>query len=131
LENKYVITRKGIEEKSEKNASDVIREISTREELEEIIERMPFTQTIQAPNSKIRKEFYQTAMDKYEDLEWVKVIKSVHLRVEEKRYDEFELKYLEKAKEFLYGEIAVAFQIPFESVEAFLNETIEKQLQAF
>lgn len=67
-----------------------VREISTREELEELIERMPYIQTIQAPNSKARKELYQLAMDEYDDVNQVKVIKSVYLRMEDHRYDEFE-----------------------------------------
>lgn len=129
--NRYVITSKGVAAERDAAAADIIREISSREDLEELIERMPYIRTIQAPNSRIRKEFYQAAMKQYDDLEWVKVIKSVHLRVEENHYEEFELEYLEKAKRFLYGEIAAAFRIPFEDVEEFLNETIERQLKEF
>lgn len=128
----YVITREhGIAAKDEADAAEIIREISSREELEELIERMPYIPTIQAPNKRIRKEFYQTAMDKYEDLEWVRIIKSIYLRMQEKHYEEFEPEYLKKAKEYLYGEISIVFQISMEEVENFLNETIEKQLNEF
>lgn len=58
-----------------------IREVSTKEELLELIERMPYIQTIQAPNGKVRKELYELSMKKYDDVEWVKVIKSVYLRM--------------------------------------------------
>lgn len=131
MKQDYVITDTGIALKETAEESRIIRQISTREELEEIIDRIPYTQTIQAPNSKVRREFYQTAMEKYEDLEWVKIIKSVYLRMEEKHYEEFESEYLEKAKAYLYGEISIQFQIPFEDVEKFLNDTIEKQLNEF
>lgn len=127
-----MITRKcGIVPVSEAEEADVIRQISSKEALEELIERMPYIQTIQAPNSKIRKEFYQTAMEEYEDLQWVRIIKSVYLRVEEKHYEAFEPDYAKKAKDYLYREIALVFEIPFEDVEQFLNETIEKQLKEF
>jgi CarD family transcriptional regulator len=53
-------------------------------------------------------------MNEYDDVEWAKVIKSVYLRMTEKRYDEFEPDYMEKAKNFLYGEIAFRFRLPFE-----------------
>ena len=130
MEDIHVITSKGIMKKQEA-IDGFIREISTREELEELMERMPYIQTIQAPNSKTRKELYQLAMSEYDDVEWVKVIKSVYLRMEDKRYDEFEPGYIEKAKSFLYGEIAIRYHLPFEKVEDFVNSNIEKHLNEF
>ena len=65
MEDVYVITSKGIMRKQEV-IDGFIREISTREELEELMERMPYIQTIQAPNSKTRKELYQLAMSEYD-----------------------------------------------------------------
>lgn len=131
-ENGYVITgNKGIVLSSQVEEWEVIRKISSKEELEELIERMPYIQTIQAPNNKVRKEFYKAAMDKYDDLEWVRVIKTVHLRMEEGHYEPFEPDYLEKARGFLYSEISIEFELPFEEVEGFLNETIKKQLDEF
>jgi len=99
LENLYVITKAGVIEKKS-SLDNYIREISCREELEELIERMPYIRTIQAVTSKGRKELYQMAMDEYDDVEWVKVIKSVYLRVQENHYEEYELEYAKQAKEF-------------------------------
>lgn len=131
MEEIYVVTETGIEKKKDTYQDGIIREISTKEELEELIERMPYTQTIQAPNGKTRRELYQLAMSEFDDLEWVRIIKSVYLRMEEKRYEDFEPEYLEKARKFLYGEIAVRFQISIEEVENFLTKKIEKQLMEF
>ena len=126
----YVITANGIVEKSD--AMDgIIREVSTKEEISELMERMPYIQTIQAPNGKVRRELYELSMKKYDDVEWVKVIKSVYLRMEDRRYEDFEPGYMEKAKQFLYGEIAVRFEIPYEEVEQFVNDTIKKHLEEF
>lgn len=96
-----------------------------------MMERMPYIQTIQAPNGKVRRELYELSMKKFDDVEWVKVIKSVYLRMEDRRYEDFEPGYMEKAKQFLYGEIAVCFEIPFEEVEQFVNDTIKKHLEEF
>lgn len=131
MEEIYVVTETGIEKKKDTYQDGIIREISTKEELEELIERMPYIQTIQAPNGKARRELYQLAMSEFDDLEWVRIIKSVYLRMEEKRYEDFEPEYLEKARKFLYGEIAVRFQISIEEVENFLTKKIEKQLMEF
>lgn len=131
MEEIYVVTETGIEKKKDTFPDGIIREISTKEELEELIERIPYIQTIQAPNGKARRELYQLAMSEFDDLEWVRIIKSVYLRMEEKRYEDFEPEYLEKARKFLYGEIAVRFQISIEEVENFLTKKIEKQLMEF
>lgn len=131
MEEIYVVTETGIEKKKDTYQDGIIREISTKEELEELIERMPYIQTIQAPNGKTRRELYQLALSEFDDLEWVRIIKSVYLRMEEKRYEDFEPEYLEKARKFLYGEIAVRFQISIEEVENFLTKKIEKQLMEF
>lgn len=130
MEDVYVITSKDVMKKQDA-IDGFVREISTKEELEELIERMPYVQTIQAPNSKARKELYQLAMDEYDDVEWVRVIKSIYLRMEDNRYDEFEQSYMEKAKNFLYKEIAIRFNLPFGEVDDFVNNTIKKHLEEF
>lgn len=130
MEKSYVITESGIAEKTDA-MEEIIREVSTKEELLELMERMPYIQTIKAPNGKIRKELYELSMKKYDDVEWVKVIKSVYLRMEDRRYEDFESEYMEKAKQFLYGEITVRFEIPYEEVERFVNDTIKKHLEEF
>ena len=126
----YVITESAVAEKTDAMAG-IIREVSTKEELSELMERMPYIQTLQAPNGKVRRELYELSMKKYDDVEWVKVIKSVYLRMEDRRYEDFEPGYMEKAKQFLYGEIAVRFEIPYEEVEQFVNDTIKKHLEEF
>lgn len=130
MENLYVITKDGVVEK--KNTSGgYIREVSSQTDLVELIERMPYIRTIQAATSKGRKELYQMAMDEYDDVEWVKVIKSAYLRVQENRYEEYELEYAKRAKDFLYQEIALRLDVPFEKVEEYLYDIIEKQLKEF
>ena len=130
MEQLYVITKDGVVEK-QNVLEDYIREISSQADLEELIERMPYIRTIQAATSKGRKELYQMAMDEYDDVEWVKVIKSAYLRVQENRYEEYELEYAKKAKEFLYREISLRLDVPFEKVEEYLQDIIEKQLKEF
>lgn len=125
-----MITKDGVVEI--KNTSDgYIREISSKTYLEELIDRMPYIRTIQATTSKGRKELYQMAMDEYDDVEWVKVIKSAYLRVQENRYEEYELEYAKKAKDFLYQEISLRLDVPFEKVEDYLHDIIKKQLREF
>lgn len=130
METIYVITESGIVKKQDVKVG-IIREISTKEELTELMERMPYIQTIQAPNGKVRKELYELSMKKYDDVEWVKIIKSVYLRMEDRRYDDFETEYMKKAKKFLYQEMALRFLLPFDEIEHFINKTVKKHLEEF
>lgn len=130
MDEKYVITENRIMKENE-CLDRFVRVISTKEELEELLERIPYIQTIQAPNSKLRKELYQSAMNEYDDIEWVKVIKSVYIRMEDKCYEEYEPQYMKMAKQFLYGEIAIQFGLNFEEVESFVNNAIERHLKEF
>lgn len=130
METIYVITESRIVKKQDVKVG-IIREISTKDELTELMERMPYIQTIQAPNGKVRKELYELSMKKYDDVEWVKIIKSVYLRMEDRRYDDFETEYMKKAKKFLYQEMALRFLLPFDEIEHFINKTVKKHLEEF
>lgn len=127
----YVVTKNGIASKESVTDNLIIRDISSKEELEETIERMPYIQTIQAPNNRTRKELYQMAMDKFDDVEWVKVIKSVYLRIQDGHYEDYEKEFMAKAKAFLYGEMAVRFGLSIEKVEVFVIKKVEKHMREF
>lgn len=128
-ETDYVITKDGVASGSETN--EFIRFISSREELSELIERMPYITTINAPNKKSRRELYDMAMEKYDDVEWVRIIKSVYHRMQDHKYEEFEPEYLTRAKRFLYGEISRQFGIELKDVENFVCISVKKSLEEF
>ncbi len=128
-ETDYVITKDGVVSGSETN--EFIRFISSREELSELIERMPYITTINAPNKKSRRELYDMAMEKYDDVEWVRIIKSVYHRMQDHKYEEFETEYLTRAKGFLYGEISRQFGIELKDVENFVCISVKKSLEEF
>ncbi|MDR0924274.1 MAG: hypothetical protein LBN31_07985 [Hungatella sp.] len=110
-----------------KDCDEIVRRIITKEELEEVIDRIGFIRTIQAPNDKIRNEFFREAMAKYEEVEWVKVIKTVYLRQQEKRISPVEMAYEEKARNFFYNEISVLLEIPFDAVEDYIVSSVSKE----
>lgn len=130
MEGTFVITPEGIIPKTNAMVG-FIREISTKEELVELMERMPYITTISAPNRKVRRELYDMAMEKYEDIEWVKVIKSVYLRMKNHGYEEFEPEYMERAKKYLYSEIAVRFDISMDEAEGFVCRYVDNCLKEF
>ena len=108
------------------NQIEIVRKICSRNEIEELLERIEFIQTLQAPSKKIYQEFYNDAMSKYDEIEWVKVIKTAYIRHKMKRIEEFEKEYWEQAKNFLYSEIAILLEIPFDDVEQYIIDYIRQ-----
>lgn len=105
-------------------ASETVRRLMSREEAEELLDRIPYIRTIQAPNDKVRMEFYQEAMEKNAGLEWIQVIKSVYLRKQERRLSAEELSLYETAKEYAYSELAAVLEIPLEQVEDYICQHV-------
>ncbi|MDR1979620.1 MAG: hypothetical protein LBQ42_12875 [Synergistaceae bacterium] len=103
---------------------EIVRKIISKETILEVIERIGFIRTIQAPNEKARKKFYDEAMAKYDEIEWVKIIKTVYLRRKARQLLPFESAYDEKAKGYLHGEISVLLEIPVNEVEDYISYAI-------
>jgi CarD family transcriptional regulator len=105
---------------------EIIRKIVPKETILEAIDRMGFIRTIQASNDKTRKELYDKAMAKYDEIEWIKVIKTVYLQQKARRLMSYELAYSEKARGYLHGEISVLLEIPLDEVEDYIFYAISK-----
>lgn len=105
---------------AELNSEDIVRKVCTKDEILEMIDRVGFITTIQAPNEKVRKEFYQQAMNKYDELEWVRVIKSAYLHGRDQRLQSYEEEY---ANHF-HGEAAYWLKIPFSKIEAYIGDRV-------
>lgn len=104
--------------------NELIRKIVLKESMLEVIERVPYIRTIQAPNDKIRKEFYEDAMAKYDEIEWIKIIKTIYLRKEKMKLMPNELFYAKAAKRYLHGEISVLLKMPMSKVEEYITSTV-------
>jgi CarD family transcriptional regulator len=108
-------------------SDEIVRPIVSRAAIMEVIDRVAFIRAIQAPGNKSRQQFYDEAMAQYDEIEWVRVIKSVYLRQREKRLLPFEPGYSERAKAYLHGEISVLLQIPLAQVEGYIVSTVANE----
>jgi hypothetical protein len=104
--------------------AEIIRKIVSKQEILDVIGRVGYIRTIQAPNEKFRRVLYEDAMAKYDELEWVKVIKSVYLRRQDGRLMSGESEYGEKAKTYLHSEISVLLGIPTDKVEKHIASVV-------
>lgn len=105
-------------------SEEIVRKITTKEKIQEVIGRVAFIPTIQAPNDTMRNELYAASMAMYDEIEWVRVIKTVYLRQENKRIAEAEKRYGQLAEGYLHGEISVLLGMPLAQVESHIAAAV-------
>ena len=123
---RYVLARHGEDERRSVAAdgNEIVRAVCSREQMEELVRRIPYIRTIQAPNDRIRRELYDAAMAKFDGVAWISVIKSVYVRSRERRLAPFEHDYEKRAKTYFYGEVSAVLGFPMECVEDYIKKTI-------
>ena len=127
VENNQVIIEDYISQEIKNiNHHHIIRKICSLETIKDILERIEFIRTVYAPQKKVLEELYQEAMMKYDELEWVKVIKSVYVREKMKKAYSFERAYRIQAEHFLNSEISILLQIPEEEVNQYIINSIHQ-----
>lgn len=108
--------------------TDLVRSITDKATILEVIDRIGFIPAIQASGDKARKYLYDAAMAKFDEIEWVKIIKTVYLRQKARTLFSSELAYYETAKCYLHSEISILLEIPFSEVETYIANTISDDL---
>ena len=109
-----------------------LRGLMSRQAAESLLEQMSEIELIREPNAKALREKYVEAMRQHDPVEWVRVIKTVHYRIRKlaeqsgtRRISDTERTYAEDAKRYLYAELAIALESPFEEMKASMRERIE------
>ena len=109
-----------------------MRPVISRSEAEELIERIPDTEAEICDNRNIRflSEHYQEKMQRHDCTELVKVIKAVYkkreLAIEKgKKLGQIDERFMKRAEDMRYGELAVALEIPKSEVVSYISAKIE------
>lgn len=110
----------------------VMRRVFTEEEVETLLKEIPSIETIWISNEKKREEQYREVARKYDCREWVKIIKTIYLRKQNRRMEGKKItyideKYMKLAEENLYGEISIPLKISPDRVERFIRDRIENK----
>lgn len=108
------------------NGRVVMRRLITKAEAQELIAKMPDIEILWDDNEKIREEKYLEALHTYNCYEWVRIIKTLYLRMEErvhqkKAVGEKDQRLLRMAEDLLFGELAIPLGIPKDQVGAYIN----------
>ena len=108
-----------------------LRRLISRADAEELIDRIPFITAIEESNAKLLRAKYIEAMHTHDPLEWVRVIKTVYLRMtmqtsRSQRISDTERAFSESAKKHLHTELSLALGLPMQKMEDYLTERIQK-----
>lgn len=105
---------------------EIIRDICSQKDIEELLTKIEFIRTIKANRQKLFQEFYEEEMNKYDEESWVKVIKSEYIRDKLKQAYPFEKVLALRAKEYLYSEISILMNISYKDVEKYIVDYIRE-----
>lgn len=107
----------------------LMRRVLTKDEAFELIDGMPQVEELDFPNDKVREAKYKECLKSCECTEWIKVIKTLYLRREEKhlqgkKFAATDEKYLKMAEEHLYSELSVATKMTRPEVQQFIGSRL-------
>lgn len=107
-------------------SDEIVRCISSKADIEEVIDRVGFIRTIQAPSDRLRLSFLEKSMAEFDDVEWVKVIKTVYLRAQERPVSAKEQALSDRAKDYFYSEISIVLNMPVTEAEGYIADCVEQ-----
>lgn len=112
------------------NERGQIRDVITAEEARALIEDMPKIDALLVAEEKKREALYKEALLRNECRSWIAIMKTSYARKMKrlslgKKSINIDDKYLGIAENFLYGEFAMALDMPKEEVKTFLKKQIK------
>lgn len=112
------------------NEKVIMRNVLSRREAEEIIEHIHEIETLWVPYEKGREEQYKEALRKCDCKEWIRIIKTLYLRKQEriaegKKAVSVDERYLRIAETALYGELAISLNMEPNEVLKFIEDRIK------
>ncbi len=104
-----------------------MRPVITREEAMELIDAIPTVRAEPYHNKVLRQlsDYYESRIKRYDCSELVELTMSLYAKRREaeeqkKKFGALDERYMKRAEELLFGELAVALELPKEEVQAFI-----------
>lgn len=109
------------------NNKTVMRPILTRQEADRLIDEIPKLNTVWIVSEREREAQYKAAIRTCDCKELVRIIKTLYQRKREriqsgKKVTVVDERYFHQAEEQLYGELAIALNMPKEDVGGYIAE---------
>lgn len=110
------------------NQKMTMRRILSMEEVAKLMGKLSDMDVISVDNEKRREEIYKKTLQQCECISWAKLIKTIYCRKKEKmsqgkKITATDTKYLKKAEDYLYHELAISMKLePMEVKKQILSE---------
>ena len=107
-----------------------LRKVISQHEAKELIDDMPNIDVLDVSDEKRREVMYKEALFKNQCRSWVALMKTSYIRKMEriavgKKVINVDDRYLNSAEKFLYGELAVALDMPKDKVREYIVDKME------
>lgn len=109
-----------------------MRPVITREEAETLIQRIPEIESEVYENRNLRmlNEHYQSLLQSHDCEDMLQLIKAIYTKQQEniaagKKPGLVDERYMKRAEDILYGELAVALDVPKDSVLDYITNILE------
>lgn len=104
----------------------------TKEDAMELIERLPYIQTLQVNNDKIRLELYYDFLESDDPSEWVRIIKTHEIREKDETMrrgpSQQEKELAQQAKEKLHRVLSESIGVSMEQIEGIIAEHLANKI---
>jgi len=112
-------------------AEESMRRVLSKEAADALIAGIPEIPLLSTTNDKLLEQEYKGCMKTNSCEEWIKIIKTIYLRKQKRleagrKVTAVDAKYFRIAEDNLYGELAVALNIPKTEVETYITGEIDK-----
>lgn len=112
-------------------AESTMRSVMSEKEVQELIKRIPQIPLITITNDKLLEQEYKNCLRTDSCEEWIRIIKTITIRKKKRleagrKVTAVDARYIRIAQDCLYGEFAVALQMPREGVEDYIVEVLSQ-----
>ncbi len=112
-----------------------IRRILSGEEANALIDSIPEVELLGISCEKMRETEYKTAIRSGRSEDWIKVIKTLYVRKQErlregKKITSTDERYMKAAEDYLYGELAAALNMGRGDIKNYIEQRIQNRRQS-
>ncbi|HIX82346.1 MAG TPA: hypothetical protein H9980_10320 [Candidatus Erysipelatoclostridium merdavium] len=106
------------------DSTSIIKRVPSIDNINEVIERIPYIRTLQIENDRFRQEIYQKTIATFDEVDLIKIIKSIYIRKKRKENHSYENKYYQLAKNLFHEEVAASLNMQIKDVEDYISKKV-------
>lgn len=114
------------------SAEKSMRRVLKRDEAQKLIKEIPDIPLLVITNEKLSEQMYRECIKTNECEDLIKLIKTIYLRKQKRiqagrKVTAVDAKYFHIAEDSLYGELAVALEMPKDEVEGYIAKEMNRE----